>query len=259
MKTADIEPRHWYVEKKAYGTSSAFLVLGTARYSRQLSADRQYHELWASPESPLQSAKGWQRTTTTGFLAVEVWGDAEKTMRDWAIAGADPDKAPEVMAAAARLLDKVTAAVDVTKGRVNLTELTGDETSVFTERSRPQIQVTLVQPRDLLRDYAIHIQEMHDQNLAYAKAERERKAAEDKRRALLQATMAKAAELGLNIDRLSGGAYDASGYRSRYATVSMSVPAYRELVDEIARLRELVGNTIAADENGEIPPDVSTL
>jgi hypothetical protein len=258
VKTADIEPRHWYAEKKAYGTPSAFLVLGTARYSKQLSADRQYHELWASPESPLQSAKGWRRTAITGFLAVEVWGDAGKAMRDWAIAGADPGKAPEVMAAAARLLDKVAAAVDVAKGRVNLTELASDETSVFTDRSRPQIQVTLVQPRDLLRDYAIHIQEMHDQDLAHAKAERERKAAEDERRALLQATMTKAAELGLNIDRLSGGAYDASGYRFKYATISMSVPAYRELVDEIARLRELVGKTLTADENGETPPDVST-
>lgn len=238
MRSADIKPRSWYTTEKKYGSDDTFLLLDTERYTIR----RVYGgatEVWPTPDSKLHSGRSWY-STATGFLAVEVYNDAQQAMIEWAENGADPQKAPAAASRAAQLLDAVVDAMNTTGGRVDPDALGVDSTDM---------RVIVVQPREVAGDFVALTQRRRDERQRAQAHRRERERAEQERRDFLVATLGRAKNLGLTVGQ--GGAEEGRGYGQRFSTVQMPAGHYAELIDEIARLRDLVIKTVQADEGGE--------
>lgn len=246
MQAKDIKPRTWYATAEKYGNPYAILLNGTDRYTvsgRVLYGGEDKRVIAATPDRSTALGRRWD-SDQTGYLAVKLTGDALATVEKWILRDEDEQAAKAVMTEAATLLTKVTAAI-TERGTVPMAEINQDE-----NRARG-IHVTLVQGRNVADEYAKLIRLRYEQK---QESMRLRKAADDateQRRQFMVGVLTQAREMGLNTDPSKGGAQETYSSYSKYSEIRMSVGAYQQLVEEIARLRRVVAGTLTADEIGE--------
>lgn len=247
MRSADLKPRTWYAEGdgKYGGNPTPLLLLGTDRYSTLIEDGVQV--LRHTPNKVLSgSGPSWSRRHTTGYLAVRVQGDGGAAIKAWALSP-EPcrESAPDIMRQSATLLDKVVGGVKA-RGTMPVkdVEALAADVDVY-------VRLILVQPREIAGEYLSMTIDLEQRRREAAAARDASEKAQEKRQNFLVETLAKAKALGLNTDPYRGGAEERRTSLSRFAQVEMSAAAYRELVDEIERLRELAGVALRADEVGE--------
>jgi hypothetical protein len=243
MRSADIKPRTWYANVTNFGGPAPNLVLGIERYTSKL--DRYgtgHHMLTRTPDAPLSSGQSWSNRNLTGFLAITLVGAARDRMRSWALSGADPATQPADVDDAIALLDDLMKLAAV--GPVDLAE------AVKAAGVGERMDVTIMQPREIDREYVEAAVARRDAKLRTEQAARQRREEEEARREFLVEALTKAKKLGLKIGFENGGVEETNSSQ-RFSRVQMPAAHYAELVDEIARLRDLVAKTITADENGE--------
>ncbi|HET9144106.1 hypothetical protein [Actinophytocola sp.] len=242
MKTSDIQPRTWYGTKEKYGHPQPILVHNTDRYS-VTGWNFESMQVFPNPNGSMTATRS-RRGDTTGYLAVRLQKPAWDAVQRWIVHDEDEQAAHDVMREAALLLDKAVAEL-ATRGRVPLKEMRQDE------NDQRGLILTVIHPRDLDGDYATVAREKHERDEAAKQARENQERAIAVRYDHMVATLTRAKQLGLNIDRYKGGVTDSQSSYARHTRVEMAVETFDSILDELDRLRGLVAETMRADETGE--------
>lgn len=239
MKLADIQSRTWYALRETYMTPPLVLVLGSRRFTRGIEW-RERARVAVLKETPdRKPTKGRYGDGATGVLAIHVVSSAAIKVRDWVLEGEQEDQRPEVLGNAERLLDELMVSFEA--GTTDWADL------VRIVSNAGPFELMIAQPRNITGLWVNQVLIRHEVEQRRAKEEVERKERQAREDRFNLETKELAKSLGLG-----GKAYATGGYGG--AQFSMSAQHYRDLLEEIKRLRELNAATLRADEIGEGEP-----